>query len=61
MSKDSPKKIVSVSFREDGRIHEFYTGHFVLGDGDKVIVEAKKGLELGTVCSKPRLRHCSYL
>ena len=56
MSKDSPKKIVNVSLREDGRIHEFYTGHFVLGDGDKVIVEAKKGLELGTVCSKPRLR-----
>lgn len=56
MSKDSPKKIVNVSFREDGRIHEFYTGHFVLGDGDKVIVEARKGLELGTVCSKPRLR-----
>ena len=56
MSKGSLKKIVNVSLRKDGRIHEFYTGHFVLGDGDKVIVEAKKGLELGTVCSKPRLR-----
>jgi cell fate regulator YaaT (PSP1 superfamily) len=56
MSKGSLKKIVNVSLRKDGRIHEFYTEHFVLSDGDKVIVEAKKGLELGTVCSKPRLR-----
>jgi cell fate regulator YaaT (PSP1 superfamily) len=52
-------KIVNVSLRKDGRIHEFYTGHFVLNNGDKVIVEAKKGLELGTVCSKPRLRNAS--
>jgi cell fate regulator YaaT (PSP1 superfamily) len=56
MSKGSLKKIVNISLRKDGRIHEFYTEHFVLSDGDKVIVEAKKGLELGTVCSKPRLR-----
>jgi cell fate regulator YaaT (PSP1 superfamily) len=59
VSKGSLKKIINVSLRKDGGIHEFYTGHFVLSDGDKVIVEAKKGLELGTVCSKPRLRDAS--
>lgn len=56
MSKGNPKKIVNVSLRKDGRIYEFYTGNFVLNEGDKVIVEAKKGVELGTVCSKPRLQ-----
>jgi len=59
MDRDSPKKIVNVRFRRDGRIYEFYTGHFVLNEGDKVIVETKKGMELGTVCSKPRLRDAS--
>jgi cell fate regulator YaaT (PSP1 superfamily) len=59
MSKSSLEKIVNVSLRKDGGIHEFYTGHFVLSDGDKVIVEATKGLELGTVCSTPRLRDAS--
>ena len=59
MSKDSPKKIVDISFRKDGRIYAFYTGNFVLNKGDKVIVEAIEGIELGTVCSKPRLRDAS--
>jgi cell fate regulator YaaT (PSP1 superfamily) len=59
MSKGIPKKIVNVSFRKGGRVYEFYTGNFVLTQGDKVIVEAKKGVELGTVCSKPRLRDAS--
>jgi len=59
MDRDSPKKIVNVRFRRDGRIYEFYTGHFVLNEGDKVIVETKKGMELGTVCSKPRLQDAS--
>ena len=59
MSEDSPKKIVDISFRKDGKIHAFYTGNFVLNKGDKVIVEAIEGIELGTVCSKPRLRNAS--
>ena len=59
MSKDSPKKIVDISFRKDGRIYAFYTGNFVLNKGDKVIVEAIEGIELGTVCSTPRLRDAS--
>jgi cell fate regulator YaaT (PSP1 superfamily) len=57
MDNGNLNKIVNVSLRKYGQIHEFYTGHFVLNDGDKVIVVAKKGLELGTVCSRPRLRN----
>ena len=56
MGENSPKKIVNISFRKDGRIYEFYTGNFVLNKGDKVIVETKRGIEVGTVCSNPRLR-----
>lgn len=59
MYKNSPKKIVDVWFRRDGRVYEFYTGNFVLNEGDKVIVETRKGLELGTVCSKARIRDAS--
>ena len=59
MYKNSPKKIVNVWFRRDGRVYEFYTGNFVLNEGDRVIVETRKGLGLGTVCSKPRLRDAS--
>jgi cell fate regulator YaaT (PSP1 superfamily) len=59
MYRDSPKKIINVWFRRDGRVYEFYTGNFVLNEGDKVIVETRKGLELGTVCSKPRIRDAS--
>ncbi|HUT72188.1 MAG TPA: regulatory iron-sulfur-containing complex subunit RicT [Desulfatiglandales bacterium] len=56
---DGPKKIVNVRFREDGKWYEFYTGIFVLNEGDQVIVQTQKGQELGTVCSKPRLRDSS--
>ena len=59
MTENTLKKIVSVRFRRDGGAYEFYTGHFVLNKGDKVIVMTKKGMELGTVCSEPRLRNAS--
>jgi len=59
MNRNSPKKIVNVRFRRDGKIYEFYTGNFVLNEGDKVIVETRKGMALGTVCSKPRLQDAS--
>ena len=58
-NKSGPKKIVSVRFRTDGKCYEFYTGSFFLQEGDLVIVETKKGQELGTVVSKPRLRDAS--
>ena len=57
--RKGPKKIVSVRFRRDGKYYEFYTGRFVLSKGDRVIVETKNGQELGTVCTKPRLRDAS--
>ncbi len=59
MYRDSPRKIVNVWFRRDGRVYEFYTGNFVLNEGDRVIVETRKGPELGTVCSRPRIRDAS--
>lgn len=59
MDKEPLKKIISVRFRSDGKIYEFYTGNFVLNREDKVIVETGKGMELGTVCSQPRLRNAS--
>lgn len=58
-NKSGPKKIVSVRFRTDGKCYEFYTGSFFLQEGDQVIVETRKGQELGTVVSKPRLRDAS--
>jgi cell fate regulator YaaT (PSP1 superfamily) len=42
MSNDSPKKIVNIRFRKNGKIYEFYTGNFVLDEEDKVIVETKR-------------------
>jgi len=59
MPANSSKKIVNIRFRRDGKIYEFYTGNFVLNEGDKVIVETKKGTELGTVCSKARIQDAS--
>jgi len=59
MSNDSIKKIIDVSFRNDGKTNEFYTGNFVLNKGDRVLVETPEGMELGTVCSQPRLQHAS--
>ncbi len=59
MYKNGPRKIVHVWFRRDGRIYEFYTGNFVLSRGDRVIIETMKGLELGTVCSNPRIQDAS--
>lgn len=59
MYKNGPRKIVQVWFRRDGRIYEFYTGNFVLSRGDRVIIETMKGLELGTVCSNPRIQDAS--
>ena len=50
---------MDVWFRREGQVYEFYTGNFVLNEGDRVIVETRKGMELGTVCSKPRIRDAS--
>ncbi len=42
-------EIVSVSFKEAGKIYFFAPGPLKLARGDKVIVETARGVELGTV------------
>ena len=42
-------EIVGISFREAGKIYYFAPGKFKLTQGDKVIVETARGVELGTV------------
>jgi len=59
MYRDNLKKIIGVTFRKDGRTYDFYTGNFVLNEGDKVIVQTKKGIDMGTICGKARLRDTS--
>jgi len=59
MYRDNLKKIIGVTFRKDGRTYDFYTGNFVLNKGDKVIVQTRKGIDMGTVYGKARLRDTS--
>ncbi|MBR5139711.1 MAG: stage 0 sporulation family protein [Clostridia bacterium] len=42
-------EIVGISFREAGKIYYFAPGKLQLMQGDKVIVETARGMELGTV------------
>ena len=42
-------EIVGISFREAGKIYYFAPGKLNLMQGDKVIVETARGMELGTV------------
>ena len=41
--------IVGINFREAGKIYYFSPGKLTLNQGDKVIVETARGVELGTV------------
>jgi cell fate regulator YaaT (PSP1 superfamily) len=45
---------VGVRFRVGERMHYFNTSHFVLREGDKVIVKTEQGVELGEVLVAPR-------
>lgn len=49
-------KIVRVRFRPHGKVYNFDSGHFVLSQGDRVIVETEQGVALGTVVSPPQPR-----
>ena len=42
-------EIVGVNFREAGKIYYFSPGELKLSEGEKVIVETSRGVELGTV------------
>ncbi len=52
--------IVGIRFRESGKIYHFAPGHFVLKEGDEVIVKTDKGLSLGIVATPVRRRDPSY-
>ena len=46
-------KIVGIQFRDHGKVYDFDSGHFVLNEGDKVIVITEKGPAIGCVYSEP--------
>jgi cell fate regulator YaaT (PSP1 superfamily) len=52
--------IVGIRFREGGKIYNFVPGHFVLKEGDEVIVKTEKGLSLGIVATPVRKRDPNY-
>jgi cell fate regulator YaaT (PSP1 superfamily) len=49
-------KIIRVRFRPHGKVYNFDSGHFVLSQGDRVIVETEQGVAFGTVVSPPQPR-----
>jgi cell fate regulator YaaT (PSP1 superfamily) len=50
-------KIVGICFKKGGKIYHFDPGHFVLKDGDEVIVKTDKGLGFGFVATSVRQRN----
>jgi len=52
--------IVGVRFREGGKIYNFAPGHFVLKEGDEVIVKTEKGLSFGIVATPVRKRDPNF-
>ncbi|UCF01410.1 MAG: stage 0 sporulation family protein [Deltaproteobacteria bacterium] len=52
--------IVGIRFREGGKIYHFISGHFVLKEGDEIIVKTEKGLSLGIVATPVRKRDPNY-
>lgn len=52
--------IVGIRFREGGKIYHFVPGHFVLKEGDEVIVKTEKGLAFGTVATPVRKRDPNF-
>ncbi len=48
-------EIVGVSFREAGKIYYFAPGQLKLKQGDRVIVETARGVEMGTVKSANKM------
>jgi cell fate regulator YaaT (PSP1 superfamily) len=53
-------KIVGICFRKGGKIYHFDPGHFVLKDGDEVIVKTEKGLGFGFVATPARQRNPDF-
>lgn len=49
-------KIVGVQFKDQGKVFDFDSGHFVLKKGDKVMVITQDGPAIGCVCTEPQSR-----
>lgn len=49
-------KIVGIQFRENGKVYDFDSGHFVLSKGDKVVVVTEEGPAIGRVFAEPQAR-----
>ena len=47
-------KIVGIRLRQNGKIYNFDSGHFVLKKGDRVIVNTEQGKAMGTVVVEPK-------
>ncbi len=47
-------KFVGIQFRNSGKVYDFDCGHFVLNQGDKVLVVTKEGPAVGSVCTEPQ-------
>jgi cell fate regulator YaaT (PSP1 superfamily) len=52
--------IVGIRFRNGGKIYNFSPGHFVLKEGDEVIVKTEKGLSFGIVATPVRKRDPNF-
>jgi cell fate regulator YaaT (PSP1 superfamily) len=52
--------IVGIRFREGCKIYNFAPGHFVLKEGDEVIVKTEKGLSFGIVATPVRKRDPNF-
>ncbi len=48
-------KIVGIQFKDSGKVYDFDAGHFVLREGDKVMVITEEGPAIGCVRSEPRI------
>ncbi len=49
-------KIVGIQFKNNGKVYDFDSGHFVLKKGDKVVVVTEEGPAVGCVCTEPQNR-----
>jgi cell fate regulator YaaT (PSP1 superfamily) len=47
-------KIVGVQFKNQGKVYNFDSGHFVLKKGDSVMVVTVEGPSIGRVCTDPQ-------
>jgi cell fate regulator YaaT (PSP1 superfamily) len=48
-------KVVGIRLRKNGKVYDFDSGHFVLKQGDSVVVNTEQGQALGVVCVEPRM------